>query len=53
MFGRNKKHIPARNFNPLAKKPPSHKKRNVLIGLAGAAVAVVIAGATAKESDAQ
>lgn len=49
MLGKNKKH--AHNFNPLAKKSASHKKRNVLIGLAGAATAVVIAGATAKGQD--
>lgn len=50
MFSR-KKHIPAHNFNPLAKKNQSHKKRNTLIGLASSAAAVVIAGAAAKKQD--
>ena len=49
MFG--KKHIPAHNFNPLAKKPKSHKKRNALIGLAGAVTTVVISGAISKGRD--
>lgn len=35
----------------LPKKQKSHKKRNALIGLAGAAVAVIVAGAATKESD--
>lgn len=37
----------------LPKKQKSHKKRNALIGLAGATVAVVVAGAATKKSDSQ